>query len=84
MMRVYVEIDEQEVLDEIDTDDLVKELVTRKDWQSALDKTLAGKLWSSSRDNCVSLRDVCEAMRNGKPFEPILRDLAYNQFGFVI
>ena len=84
-VTVSVDIDASDVLEEIDTANLCEELVTRHGWAATLDKVVSGKVISSEDDETLtSIREVCERMRAGKPYEQQLRDISYNQFGFVI
>jgi hypothetical protein len=84
-MYLSVSIDSSEVLDELDADELAKELVRRKDWKQALQKAANESFEVMTQEEfMVSARDLVDAARYGRGFEVELKRFADDVFGIVL
>ena len=88
-MRITSEIDLEELFDQLDTDELCTELITRKDWRKQLDHALNIKnieKFTSEFDGQseYSMKDVIENYKQGKDISYCLQAIAYDNFGLVI
>jgi hypothetical protein len=84
-MYLRVSIDSREVLDELDTDELAKELVRRKDWKRVLQNAANESFEVMTQEELmVSARDLVDAARYGRGFEAELKRFADDVFGIVL
>ena len=88
-MRITSEIDLEELFDNLDTDELCTELITRKDWRKQLDHALNIK--NIEKLTCefdgqseYSMKDVIENYKQGKDISHYLKAIAYEAYGLVI
>lgn len=88
-MQVTAEIDLDEIFNNLDTDELCTELITREDWRKQLDHALNIKSiekFTSDFDGVCeySMKDVIENYRQGKDISHCLKAIAYDTFGLVL
>ena len=88
MPSITVHIDASEVLDELDTEDLVKELLTRREWRIELETQLSKKTLSQTDDPINEIafdaKEICDQLRYGKPVTESLRAFADRHFGIIL
>ena len=88
-MRITSEVDLEELFDNLDTDELCTELITRKDWRKQLDHALNIKnieKFTSEFDSVCeySMKDVIENYKQGKDISHYLKAIAYDTYGLVL
>lgn len=83
MVDVDVDVD----YDDLDIDDLVDALLSKTNWQAAIDKALAQKLNKNTElvasANYDEIKDLIQSYRLGLNLAPILSQIAYNRYGLV-
>lgn len=75
----YVHIEPDDVLPDLDTTDLAKELVRRDDWKKHLNEALFGDGHPDDGDRLM--HRIFDNLSLGRPVEDDLRRLAWNQYG---
>lgn len=88
-MRITSEVDLEELFDNLDTDELCTELITRKDWHKQLNYALTIK--NKEKFTCefrslseFNMKDVIDQFKQGKDIDVMLKTIAYDHYGLII
>lgn len=80
---MYVRVRVEEVMDDIDTVDLAKELVTREKWREALDKA-ENKQAENVPEIIEYLRDIANDIRDHRPIDDKLSRMIWVHAGVIV
>lgn len=80
---MLVHVDASDVMGELDTDELAKELVSRGEWQHALDRALGKQPIDETTLKSRFLRMV-DKYQIGESIEHSLREITWDFFGRAI
>ena len=80
-----VDVDVEIDYNDLDVDDLAAALISKPNYQAALDKAISGiQTNQPDYEDYDQVKELVENFRCKKPIESIIASIAYNRFGLVV